>query len=101
MAAAHGIQTLLHVSPDAEAEARLQLDLEIMDSFGTPVPWGDLHVHHGRKMHVYVVHQVSFTPAQLKLEMIYQHTAFLFLLTSNACRSLNSSSTLILMTTKT
>lgn len=62
VAAAQGLQTLLHVSPDAEAESRQQLDLEIMDSFGTPVPWGDLHVHHGRKIHVYVVHEVTFTP---------------------------------------
>lgn len=56
--AARGVQTLLHVNPDAEINTRIQLDLEMIDSFGSPVPWGDLHMHHGRRMHVYVLHEV-------------------------------------------
>lgn len=62
-AAARGVNTIVHLSPNPEVNARTQLDLEIMDSFGTAVPWGDLHVHHGRKIHVYVVHEVCLARA--------------------------------------
>lgn len=53
-----GIQTVLHITSPTMPNVKLQLDVEIMDSFGTPIPWGDLHVHHGRKMHIYVLHEV-------------------------------------------
>eukprot|EP00892_Ulva_mutabilis_P000586 jgi/Ulvmu1/10528/UM064_0066.1 len=55
--AARKIHTELNVRSEIQQETRTQLDLEVIDSFGTPIPWGDLHLHHGRKMHVYVVHE--------------------------------------------
>jgi hypothetical protein len=61
--------TVVHSDPTIYAGEKSKLDLEVMDSFGDPVPWGDLMLHHERKIHIYAVHQVR-VPA-------YMHSQYL------------------------
>lgn len=52
------INTVLHNDPVLIANEPTKLDIEVRDSFGDVVPWGDLLLVHQRKIHVYAIHQV-------------------------------------------
>lgn len=52
------ISTVLHRDRVVTANKPAKLDIEVLDSFGDVVPWGDLLKVHQRKMHVYAIHQV-------------------------------------------
>ena len=55
------ISTVIHRDPVLIANKPTKLDIEVLDSFGDVVPWGDLLLSHQRKVHVYAIHQVHST----------------------------------------
>lgn len=64
------VSTALHTDPSILVNERSKLDLEVIDSFGEPIPWRDLVLHHERKIHIYVVHQV------LRNKLLFRYDVF-------------------------
>ena len=52
------IRTVIHRDAQLLVNQPTKLDIEVVDSFGDVVPWGDLLLVHQRRVHVYAIHQV-------------------------------------------
>jgi hypothetical protein len=48
----------IQINQEVLVNEAVWLDVEISDVTGTPVPWEDLLEQHGRRVHIYVVHEV-------------------------------------------
>ena len=49
---------ITHRYDELPIRERVRLDVSVADAAGTAVPWEDLRMHHGRKVHVYALHEV-------------------------------------------